>query len=118
MKSQIEQKRRDLYREWLSSGKSKSDFADWVGMVRTTFYNWTQNLTPRKGHPLSCPSLPRNRKGLPLGIRGRSTGCRQVCLRHAPAQADRQIRQDGDKGSRPKRLGLDNAGLGAVHPAL
>jgi hypothetical protein len=51
MKRQSEQEMRDLYREWLSSGKSKSEFADSVGMVRTTFYYWTKKFSTEEGAP-------------------------------------------------------------------
>ncbi len=36
---------RNHYREWLSSGKSKSEFADSVGLVRTTFYYWAKKFS-------------------------------------------------------------------------
>jgi|SRR5680860_954027 len=44
MKRQSEQEMRNLYQEWLSSGKRKSEFADSVGLVRTTFYYWTKKF--------------------------------------------------------------------------
>lgn len=34
-----------MYREWLESGKSKSEFADSMGLVRTTFYYWAKKFS-------------------------------------------------------------------------
>jgi len=49
MKRQSEQEMRNRYQEWLVSGKSKSDFADSVGLVRTTFYYWTKKFSAEEG---------------------------------------------------------------------
>lgn len=48
MKRQSEQEMRNLYQEWLSSGKSKSEFADSVGLLRTTFYYWTKKFNAQE----------------------------------------------------------------------
>lgn len=45
MKRQTEVSMRKLYQEWLSSGLSKSEFADTKGIIRTTFYYWTKKFS-------------------------------------------------------------------------
>ena len=51
MKRQSEQEMRNLYQEWLVSGKSKSDFSDSVGLVRTTFYYWAKKFSAEEDAP-------------------------------------------------------------------
>ncbi|MDO6437017.1 hypothetical protein Q4534_06350 [Cyclobacterium sp. 1_MG-2023] len=48
MKRQTEGNMRKLYQEWLSSGVSKSEFADMHGIVRTTFYYWTKKFSTQE----------------------------------------------------------------------
>ena len=45
MKRQTEGNMRKLYQEWVSSGVSRSEFADTHGIVRTTFYYWTKKFS-------------------------------------------------------------------------
>ena len=45
MKRHSEQEMKKLYQEWLESGKSKTEFADSVGLVRTTFYYWAKKFS-------------------------------------------------------------------------
>ena len=70
MKRQSEQEMKKMYREWLESGKSKSEFADSVGLVRTTFYYWAKKFSAVDEAPSSGNGFQLLDTGSPIG-RGR-----------------------------------------------
>ncbi len=63
---------RNLYLEWLSSGRNKSDFADSVGLVRTTFYYWAKKFSTEGEAPPAGSGFQQLDPGPVVG-RGRVT---------------------------------------------
>lgn len=70
MKRQSEQEMKKMYQEWLESGKSKSEFADSVGLVRTTFYYWAKKFSTGEEFSSSGNGFQLLDTGSPIG-RGR-----------------------------------------------
>ncbi len=53
MKRQEEKEMKMLYQEWIESGKSKAEFANEKGIVRTTFYYWVSKFCKQEIQPVS-----------------------------------------------------------------
>lgn len=70
MKRQSAQEMRTLYQEWLTSGKSKSEYADSMGLVRTTFYYWAKKFNSEEEASSTGSGFQLLDTGSPIG-RGR-----------------------------------------------